>query len=169
MDKDVMCTLGQITRAIWPKTAEVPDTILDTILVAPLKGLGMASRTEVYQQADQEQLGDLMSKLPADLKDPPGGVSIADQCPFWLGYYHYADALSDARIYGPSDLAGAGQALYGDRWQTDLARDLGFSDGRRIRQWLSGDRPIPVGIWADLAGLLRHRQMSIQSVLNNLT
>lgn len=38
-------------------------------------------------------------------------------------------------------LIQCGRALYGERWQTDLARDLGLSDGRRIRQWLSGGHP----------------------------
>lgn len=60
----------------------------------------------------------------------------------------------------------AGQALYGDRWQTDLARDLGLSDGRRIRQWLSGDRPIPKGIWNDVAKLLAERQSVINHALS---
>jgi len=39
-------------------------------------------------------------------------------------------------------LKKVGRALYGERWPTDLARDLKLSDGSRVRQWLSGDRPI---------------------------
>ncbi|MHC1505611.1 hypothetical protein ACYJ6F_28530, partial [Klebsiella pneumoniae] len=31
-------------------------------------------------------------------------------------------------------LISAGQLLFGERWQTELARALGLSDGRRIRQ-----------------------------------
>jgi len=58
-------------------------------------------------------------------------------------------------------LIKSGKALYGERWQTDLARDLGLSDGRRIRQWLSGDRPIPEGIWNDIAKLLADRAVVI--------
>ena len=63
-------------------------------------------------------------------------------------------------------LIKSGQALYGERWQTDLARDLGLSDGRRIRQWLSGDRPIPEGVWNDIAKLLTERKMVIDEALN---
>lgn len=63
-------------------------------------------------------------------------------------------------------LINVGLALYGERWQTDLARDLGLSDGRRIRQWLSGDRPIPEGIWDDLGKLLADRKNVINEVLN---
>ena len=103
-----------------------------------------------------------------DISAPAGGVSMEDQGQFWLGYYHYASALDAARQYGPADLAAAGQALYGDRWQTELARALGLADARRIRQWMAGERKIPVGVWADVCSLLRQRQMSIASVLESL-
>ena len=62
-------------------------------------------------------------------------------------------------------LIQCGQALYGERWQTDLARDLGLSDGRRIRQWLSDDRPIPEGVWNDLGKLLADRKIVINEAL----
>lgn len=65
-------------------------------------------------------------------------------------------------------LIKCGRALYGERWQTDLARDLGLSDGRRIRQWLSGDRPIPEGVWKDIARLLTERKSVIDDALNDL-
>ena len=65
-------------------------------------------------------------------------------------------------------LVMSGQALYGERWQTDLARHLGLSDGRRIRQWLSGDRPIPDGIWKDIARLLTERKSVIDESLDDL-
>lgn len=65
-------------------------------------------------------------------------------------------------------LIKSGQALYGERWQTDLARDLGLSDGRRIRQWLSGDRPIPEGVWNDIAKLLADRKVVIDEALSGL-
>lgn len=65
-------------------------------------------------------------------------------------------------------LIKCGRALYGERWQTDLARDLGLSDGRRIRQWLSGDRPIPEGVWTDIAQLLADRKGVIDDALTDL-
>lgn len=58
---------------------------------------------------------------------------------------------------GPEMLARAGVALYGARWQTDLARALGIRDARRIRQWMSRERPIPSGVWGDIAQLLEDR------------
>lgn len=65
-------------------------------------------------------------------------------------------------------LVKVGFALYGERWQTDLARDLGLSDGRRIRQWLSGERPVPEGINDDLIQLLQERQKIIEHILTEL-
>lgn len=65
-------------------------------------------------------------------------------------------------------LVNAGNALYGERWQTNLARDLNLSDARRIRQWLSDDRPIPDGIFNDIAELLTSRKINIDNVLNEL-
>ena len=39
-------------------------------------------------------------------------------------------------------LTSTGFALYGDRWQSPLARDLGLTD-RHIRFWAAGHRPVP--------------------------
>ncbi|TWV18286.1 helix-turn-helix domain-containing protein, partial [Klebsiella pneumoniae] len=61
-----------------------------------------------------------------------------------------------------------GQLLFGERWQTELARALGLSDGRRIRQWLSGDRPIPVGIWDDLRELLEDRSSKMELIVKQI-
>ncbi|MEB8081771.1 helix-turn-helix domain-containing protein [Klebsiella michiganensis] len=65
-------------------------------------------------------------------------------------------------------LISAGQLLFGERWQTELARALGLSDGRRIRQWLSGDRPIPAGIWDDLSDLLNGRSSEIALIVKQI-
>ena len=45
----------------------------------------------------------------------------------------------DPRVF----LAKAGEALYGSRWQTELARALGYKEGRQVRQWMNLDRKIP--------------------------
>lgn len=61
-----------------------------------------------------------------------------------------------------------GQTLYGERWQTDIATALGLRDPRRIRQWLSRDRPIPEGIWKDLRKLLEDRNSDIDFLLTEV-
>lgn len=59
-------------------------------------------------------------------------------------------------------LRQAGEALYGSRWQTDLARDLKVAD-RTVRRWaVSGD--VPPGAWAEIRVLLRDRGAAIAAV-----
>ena len=50
-------------------------------------------------------------------------------------------------------LRAAGAVLYGPAWQSELARKLGVAD-RTVRYWVAGERPIPAGVWADIARLL---------------
>ena len=57
----------------------------------------------------------------------------------------------------PDELRGAGEALWGHRWQTEMAAALGVRDSARIREWLRGARPIPAAIRAELVALMRAR------------
>ena len=166
---EAMYTLGQLVRALWPRaTAELPMDVIEKTLVAPASGLGLLKQRPEWAAADQDELGALMDRLPADICDPEGGVPEEHQGRFWIGFYHYAAALDAARHYGPDDMERAGQALFGGRWQSDLARAIGV-DSRRVRQWMADERPIPPGVWADIAGLLRQRQIRIGSVLRAIT
>jgi pimeloyl-CoA synthetase len=58
-----------------------------------------------------------------------------------------------------------GETLFGDRWQTDLARSLNISDARKVRQWLSSDRVIPDRIINQLLELLTERKDLIDTAL----
>ena len=53
-------------------------------------------------------------------------------------------------------LLEAGEALYGPRWQTELARDLGVSD-RTMRRWAAGTSDVPSGLYLDLLRLTQER------------
>lgn len=64
-------------------------------------------------------------------------------------------------------LRRAGELLYGDRWQSDLARATGVAD-RTVRAWAAGERRIPPGVWTDIAGLLRQRQQDGLALLQEL-
>ncbi|WP_052688432.1 hypothetical protein [Xanthomonas albilineans] len=85
------------------------------------------------------------------------------------------DRSANHRIAGGNDwlprdvvcLVRVGHALFGNRWQSDLARALDVDD-RRVRQWLSGDRKLQVGVWADIAGLLRQRPQEILALLREI-
>lgn len=60
-------------------------------------------------------------------------------------------------------LQRVGVILYGDRWQSDLARALNV-DSRRVRAWSAEERPIPHGVWDDLLALLSAREYAITRV-----
>ncbi|HQS15002.1 hypothetical protein [Reyranella sp.] len=64
-------------------------------------------------------------------------------------------------------LRAAGEALYGPRWQSDLARDLKVSD-RTVRRWDAGQNEIPAGVWPELRTLLKARGLALASVRRKL-
>jgi hypothetical protein len=61
----------------------------------------------------------------------------------------------------PALLRAAGEALYGPRWQSELARELGVSD-RTMRRWIAGD-PIPE-LEDEIARLIAERRRRLAEV-----
>ena len=57
-----------------------------------------------------------------------------------------------------------GTALYGERWQTDLAKALLMRDARAIRQWLSGERKIPVGLDVAIDVLIEEKIETLNNI-----
>jgi hypothetical protein len=57
-------------------------------------------------------------------------------------------------------LREAGEALYGPRWQRDVARLLGVLDVR-VRDWQAGRRPIPPEIWPPIYVALRRKKLAV--------
>ena len=64
----------------------------------------------------------------------------------------------------PARLTTIGRALYGERWQSSLARVLGVSD-RTVRRWVAGSSPVPDGVWGELRELMRARAGEIRGLL----
>lgn len=64
-------------------------------------------------------------------------------------------------------LCEVGEALYGPRWQSDLARDLGITD-RTMRRWAAGASEIPAGVQDDLRRLIEARQSLLSNVSRKL-
>lgn len=64
-------------------------------------------------------------------------------------------------------LVECGEALYGPRWQSDLARDLGVSD-RTMRRWAAGTTDVPPGLWVDLLRLTQERAEALDSLARRL-
>jgi len=64
-------------------------------------------------------------------------------------------------------LKACGEALYGTRWQTDmanaLAEELQVGD-RTIRRWVAGDSPIPSGLWVDLTRIMLERAQTLDDL-----
>jgi hypothetical protein len=58
-------------------------------------------------------------------------------------------------------LQNIGEGLYGPRWQTDLSTALSVND-RSMRRWISGEDPIPRGVWNDLRLLIQSRWVNLR-------
>jgi transcriptional regulator GlxA family with amidase domain len=64
-------------------------------------------------------------------------------------------------------LAEAGEALYGPRWQCELARQLGVSD-RTMRRWAAGTHAVPPGVYVDLLRLTQERAALLDALAPRL-
>ena len=64
-------------------------------------------------------------------------------------------------------LAETGRALYGERWQSEVARALNVSD-RTMRRWVAGqDAPRP-GVYLDLLRLVMERAVELDELADKL-
>ena len=63
----------------------------------------------------------------------------------------------------PALLAECGEALYGPRWQSDLARDLNVAD-RTVRRWVAGTSDIPSGLYSEILQLTQDRAAALASL-----
>lgn len=64
-------------------------------------------------------------------------------------------------------LVEAGEALYGPRWQSELARDLQVSD-RTMRRWVAGTTDVPAGLYLDLLRLTQERAAVLDALADRL-
>ncbi len=67
----------------------------------------------------------------------------------------------------PTVLAAVGRALYGERWQSALARDLGVAD-RTVRRWVAGATQVPTGVYVDLLRLVTERAETLDALAERL-
>lgn len=61
----------------------------------------------------------------------------------------------------------AGEALYGPRWQSDIARDLNMSD-RHVRRLASGAAEISPGMASDLQRICEDRVAELSKIIRRL-
>jgi plasmid maintenance system antidote protein VapI len=64
-------------------------------------------------------------------------------------------------------LQDTGEALYGPRWQSDLARDLDMSD-RHMRRLAAGTADLTAGMAMDLLRLCTERVAMLDAVIERL-
>jgi hypothetical protein len=68
---------------------------------------------------------------------------------------------------GHDDLVEVGRLLFGERWQSDLARALGTSS-RMVRYWVAGTHARPEDLRQRLAGLLQERVDNMKGMIVRL-
>lgn len=64
-------------------------------------------------------------------------------------------------------LQECGEALYGSRWHTDLARDLDVSD-RTMRRWVASTEDMSPGVYVDLLRIVLERAQSLDALADRL-
>lgn len=64
-------------------------------------------------------------------------------------------------------LVECGEALYGPRWQSELARELQVSD-RTVRRWVAGTTDMPAGLYLDLLRLTQERAAVLDALAPRL-
>ena len=67
-----------------------------------------------------------------------------------------------------ANLRAVGEALYGERWQSSLSRDLDVAV-RTVQRWDAGDRGIPAALTVELQQLLKQRRIDIDNLLHSLS
>lgn len=64
----------------------------------------------------------------------------------------------------PDQLRAAGEALFGPRWQSDLAHALQVNP-RTIRRWAAGSWPVPDGAERRIRELARQRAERLAALM----
>jgi hypothetical protein len=67
----------------------------------------------------------------------------------------------------PETLRAAGEALYGPRWQSELAR-LVDRPQSNVAEWASGARSIPVDVWPLLSTTLWLRSEAVLALAKKI-
>lgn len=100
--------------------------------------------------------------LDANLDPGPDG-EVAD-----LGFRTDAMSAAYSRFSTSSELIQmVGEALYGSRYESELAGALGVNR-RTARRWRTGDTAPGAGVWRDLLVLLRARAWHLEGLASEV-
>jgi len=75
--------------------------------------------------------------------------------------------MSELFTRNAQGLETVGLALYGHRWQSSLARDLGVLP-RTVRKWASSEKPVPHRQWRYIAALLEQRSRDCKDLARQI-
>lgn len=64
-------------------------------------------------------------------------------------------------------LIETGEALYGPRWQSEVARDLGCNV-RTVQRWVAGVVDMPPGVYTDLWRIALERAQALDDLTDRL-
>ena len=64
-------------------------------------------------------------------------------------------------------LTRCGRALWGQRWQGEMAKALGIAE-RAVRHWLAGERDVPAGVWHDLAEMATDKAHELVNISDQI-
>lgn len=157
--------LGRLVALTEQPSGPLPADLLALILGQPLAGLGRL-KDRLLAAKDQRQIEHVMGLInPAAM--PKGPLPEAAKAHYWAGYHAQRRMPRHATAVGPEVIARAGQALAGDRYQTDLARLLGW-DSARVRQIMSKQRPLPTGAALEIVAALRRRAAEADAIADEL-
>ncbi|MFG1370673.1 type I-C CRISPR-associated protein Cas8c/Csd1 [Xanthobacter oligotrophicus] len=166
-----MYRLGRVwalAEAYAEQAGGLSSSILDVALVQPLDGLALLQR-ELAAKIKGDGVGSLEDGIAQILDGaqdlPAGPLPMEEQGPFWLGYYHQRAGQRLRLTAG--DLRRAGEALYGEQWQSDLSRALSLSSTRRVREWIERGGP-PVWVRAEVYALLRAKSRETEAIAKAL-
>lgn len=154
---DLGYLVGRLLACAYPDSmADIPQNLWHLAHSHPSQALGQLGPA-LAEAANQTHIHEIMDMIPATVPAAPEPRKIENQGGVAIGYYHQRAALRRAKAMTGDLLREIGEALYGDRWQSDMRDALALGDATRIRDWLSGRRPIPAGIVTDLL-ILAHKR-----------
>jgi len=78
-----------------------------------------------------------------------------------------ADRTGQEALLSNELLKRVGQFLFGEQWQSPLARDVGVGE-RSMRRWAAGTDPIPRGVWSDVGLRLESVQGDLEYLISEV-
>ena len=151
-DRPAANALGQSFGLIWGDLNNVPHELLDLVFNDPSSVCTHVRKHPDFIRApNKKQASVLLERASRVFSIKQGKMSKRQICYFWRGLFASKEDTSAIAGYGAEELRRIGEKLFGERWQTSLANEIGCNV-RQIRQWLAGERPMQPHHWWPIFG-----------------